>query len=185
MLVNLLTNFRVSLPAHILSLDEPLGWQGAHALVILREFIEFKALTLFSFLFGVGVAIQAEHIPGQLRRWFLIRRFGALLAIGIIHMLFIWNGDILTLYAICGFALIPLLGLPEGSVASCGSAPGESVWVRTAGGSQAPILNNRSMNRFWPRTSPLANHRIWPFRMIFIASHPAIVLSAPSADRKP
>lgn len=45
----------------------------------------------------------------------------------------------------------------------CGKSRSESVWVRIAGGSQAAIPNNRSMNRFSPRTSPLGNQRIWPF----------------------
>jgi hypothetical protein len=37
---------------------------------------------------------------------------------------------------------------------------------------QAAIPDNRSMNRFWPRTSPFGNHRICPFRMMFVASYP-------------
>ena len=67
----------------------------------------------------------------------------------------------------------------------CGKSRIDSACGRTAGGGQAAIPNNRSMNRFWPRTSPFGNQRIWPFRMMFIASYPAIVLSAPSTDRKP
>ncbi|MFL6451989.1 MAG: DUF418 domain-containing protein [Bryobacteraceae bacterium] len=86
---------------------------GALVFPIFQSLVEFKAFTLFSFLFGVGVAIQAGRVSGQQRMRFLARRFGALLAIGLIHVLFIWNGDILTLYAICGLVLIPLLGLPE------------------------------------------------------------------------
>jgi uncharacterized membrane protein YeiB len=62
---------------------------------------------------GVGVAIQAGRASSEARGWFLLRRFGTLLAIGLVHMLFIWNGDILALYGVCGLLLIPLLGLPE------------------------------------------------------------------------
>ena len=35
-----------------------------------------------------------------------------LLALGICHLLLIWNGDILTLYAVCGLIVIPFLRLP-------------------------------------------------------------------------
>jgi uncharacterized protein len=113
LLVNLLAAFRIPLAADILRWREPLGWGGAEVLTVLRRLVEFKALTLFSFLFGVGVAIQAGRVGNQPRSGFLARRFGALVAIGILHMLFIWNGDILTLYGICGLALIPLLEFPE------------------------------------------------------------------------
>jgi uncharacterized protein len=113
LLVNLVTDFRTPLSANILGQHEPYGWGGTLALPIFRSLIEFKAITLFSFLFGVGVAIQAERVSSQQRIRFFVRRFTALLAIGLIHILFIWNGDILTLYALCGLVLIPLLRLPE------------------------------------------------------------------------
>jgi hypothetical protein len=34
-----------------------------------------------------------------------------------------------------------------------------------------------------PAVSPFAGQRIWPFRTMFMASYPAIVLSAPSTDQ--
>lgn len=75
--------------------------------------MEFKAFTLFSFLFGVGIALQAQRMEGRGSvPQFLLRRFFALLIFGLIHLYLIWNGDILTLYALCGFLLIPLLRLP-------------------------------------------------------------------------
>ncbi len=113
LLVNLLGDFRIPLSAHILGRDEPLGPGGALVTELSRSLIEFKAFMLFSFLFGVGVAMQAGRASKQQRSWFLVRRFGVLLAIGVIHMVMIWNGDILALYAICGLMLTPLLSLPE------------------------------------------------------------------------
>src|SRR3954470_9758728 len=112
LVVNLLTVFRVSLSGHILGLDEPLGFAGPQLLRLVSALIEFKAFTLFSFLFGVGVAIQAKRSSPDLRICFLLRRFGALLVIGIVHMLLLWDGDILALYALCGILLLPLLKLP-------------------------------------------------------------------------
>jgi hypothetical protein len=54
LLVNLLNGFRVSLSGHILGNDEPLGPGGSILLSLLSELIEFKAFSLFSFLFGIG-----------------------------------------------------------------------------------------------------------------------------------
>jgi uncharacterized membrane protein YeiB len=58
LLVNLLTDFRTPLSANILGWHEPYGWGGTLVLPIFRNLIEFQAFTLFSFLFGVGVAIS-------------------------------------------------------------------------------------------------------------------------------
>ena len=64
-------------------------------------FVDGKFYTIFSLLFGVGFSlILARHG----RRLFL-RRMLILVAIGLVHLLFIWNGDILTLYALGGLLL--------------------------------------------------------------------------------
>lgn len=86
---------------------------------VIRIFIEFKAVTIFSFLFGVGIGIQSER--GRHTATFLIRRFLVLFVIGIIHATLIWNGDILTLYAICGLLVIPLSRLHAGTLAILGA----------------------------------------------------------------
>jgi uncharacterized protein len=90
----------------------------------LKTAIEFKAFSLFSFLFGMGLAMQFEHLAGRRDRlMLLIRRLLALLAFGLIHLVFIWNGDILTEYALAGFVVLPLLFAPAGVVAiSAGAA---------------------------------------------------------------
>ena len=121
LLVNLLAGFRVPLAGHILGLDEPLGPGGSFLLSLVSAVIEFKAFTLFSFLFGVGVAIQAGRTAAAKSTRFLLRRFGALMAFGLIHLLFVWNGDILTLYALCGLILIPLLRFPPAALAGLGA----------------------------------------------------------------
>ena len=77
--------------------------------------VEFKAITIFSMLFGVGLAIQAETLVrrGSVMR-LLVRRLLVLLAFGLVHLLLIWNGDILTEYAIAGLVALPfILGPPK------------------------------------------------------------------------
>jgi uncharacterized protein len=124
LLVNLLVGFRVSLFQHILTFHTHPGWAN-HAVDNLMAWIfEFKAFALFSFLFGMGVGIQAERarLRGINVSGFFARRFAVLLAFGLCHMLLIWNGDILTLYAVCGFLLLPLINRSTWMVAISGVA---------------------------------------------------------------
>lgn len=70
---------------------------------------EGKFYPLFSFLFGLGAAIQMERadnraIPFAGR---YCRRLFVLLAIGLAHALLLWDGDILVMYSFCGFLLLP------------------------------------------------------------------------------
>jgi len=55
-------------------------------------------------------SISARGVP-FVRYW--TRRLGFLLAIGLAHLFLIWNGDILTLYALTGLLAAPLLALPQ------------------------------------------------------------------------
>src|SRR5688572_12803275 len=76
---------------------------------LIRFLAEGKFYPLFSFLFGLGAAIQMERAdcrgaPFAAR---YCRRLFVLLAIGIAHALFIWDGDILVSYALCGLLLLP------------------------------------------------------------------------------
>ncbi len=122
LLVNLLTLFRVSLFSHIAGTDASAEPAGRLIATFVHTFVEFKAYTLFAFLFGVGVAVQSERISlHRSATRFLLRRFVILLFIGLIHLLFIWNGDILTLYAICGLLLISALRLPTLLMAIAGA----------------------------------------------------------------
>ena len=73
-----------------------------------------KGIILFSSLFGVGLAIQIDRLAGNDRRLtLLLRRLAALLAFGLVHLYLIWNGDILTQYAVAGFVALPLLYMPR------------------------------------------------------------------------
>lgn len=70
-------------------------------------FIDGKFYTLFSLLFGMGFSIIISHAEqkgnGAFRLFY--RRMAVLLAIGFMHLMFIWSGDILMLYALMGMVL--------------------------------------------------------------------------------
>jgi uncharacterized protein len=74
-----------------------------------------KFYSLFSLLFGIGFSLQLESAArdGDQRLRRFRRRLLVLLAIGFVHLTFIWEGDILALYALVGFALIPLRRLSQ------------------------------------------------------------------------
>ena len=72
---------------------------------ILTFFVDGKFYTLFSMLFGMGFAIQLENAGGHLKTFY--RRMSVLFFLGLCHLMFIWSGDILMLYAAMGM-LLPL-----------------------------------------------------------------------------
>lgn len=87
-----------------------LPWSAADGVLNYLEhaLIEAKFYSLFSFLFGLGFAVQlrrAEARGGDFKAVFR-RRMGWLLAFGLSHAIFIWFGDILNFYALLGFALL-------------------------------------------------------------------------------
>jgi len=67
-----------------------------------------KFYSLFSFLFGFGMAVQM--IRAEARGVPFVRLYGrricVLLGIGLCHAVFLWAGDILVSYAIVGFLLL-------------------------------------------------------------------------------
>lgn len=65
--------------------------------------IDGKFYTIFSILFGIGFSIILSRRGTML----FLRRMSILLVIGFLHLMFIWNGDILLLYAVGGM-LLPL-----------------------------------------------------------------------------
>jgi uncharacterized protein len=69
--------------------------------------IDGKFYTIFSLLFGIGFALQLARLEGRGADGLAIfrRRLLVLLAIGLIHLVLIWDGDILTLYALLGLTL--------------------------------------------------------------------------------
>ena len=69
--------------------------------------IDGKFYTIFSLLFGTGFALQIARLSSRgvdgLRVY--RRRVLILLGIGLVHSVLIWDGDILTLYALLGLVL--------------------------------------------------------------------------------
>jgi len=113
LLVNALSAFGISLFEHILGSHLHQDRVNLTVDMIIAGLIEFKAIALFTLMFGIGIGVQAERAATRsisVSR-FLVRRFLVLLAFGLVHMFLIWNGDILTLYAICGLLIVPLLRL--------------------------------------------------------------------------
>ena len=71
-------------------------------------FIQGKFVTLFSFLFGLGFAVQFTRAEERGAKFmsFYPRRLAALALFGLIHGLLIWWGDILLTYAVAGALLL-------------------------------------------------------------------------------
>ena len=85
--------------------------------------IDGKMRGLFTLLFGAGLVLFME------KAWargdtasLLARRLWWLLIFGLIHFYFIWRGDILTLYAVCGCFAALALRWPRGRMLGVGLA---------------------------------------------------------------
>ncbi|MBL0055308.1 MAG: DUF418 domain-containing protein [Chitinophagaceae bacterium] len=84
------------------------GWD--HKMTFLHHlFIEGKFYSIFSLLFGWGIALQIKRgmDKGVDAVPLIRRRLLFMLLLGFVHLL-IWNGDIVFFYAMLGFILIPL-----------------------------------------------------------------------------
>lgn len=73
-------------------------------------FCEGRFYPLFSLLFGIGLVLQMGRVTAAGRAFWPLysRRLVILAAIGLTHALFLWYGDILFVYAGCGFILMAL-----------------------------------------------------------------------------
>jgi uncharacterized protein len=71
-------------------------------------FVEFKFMTIFSMLFGVGIAVfyQRATAKGLDAVTLNNRRMRWLVIFGLMHAYLIWYGDILFTYALCGFIAV-------------------------------------------------------------------------------
>ena len=69
--------------------------------------VDGKFYTLFSLLFGIGFSIIISHAQAKGVAGFRLfyRRMTVLMLFGFAHLMLIWSGDILMLYALMGMAL--------------------------------------------------------------------------------
>jgi uncharacterized protein len=89
--------------------------------LLVGSFVATKFVSIFAFLFGLGAALQFRSIyrgvPAELSpadrtaeaQTVYRRRLKFLLAVGLAHGFFLYFGDILALYAVCGFILVHYL----------------------------------------------------------------------------
>ena len=93
------------------------GNDGANLWTFLIQWTLFegKMRALFSLLFGAGVVLFIAHATarrdGAEVGDLYVRRMLWLMLFGILHAWFIWYGDILYPYAICGLLILPLRAL--------------------------------------------------------------------------
>ncbi|NOJ92180.1 DUF418 domain-containing protein [Corallococcus coralloides] len=97
------------------SLADTVAWQ-AYVFLVAGKFI-----TLFSFLFGLGFAVQLGRAEarGTSITPLYVRRLGVMLVLGLSHLFLIWYGDILSTYAVLGFGLLLFRGRSERTLLVC------------------------------------------------------------------
>lgn len=78
--------------------------------IVAHLFVEQKFMTFFSMLFGAGILLMTRRVEarGKSAKAIHYRRMLALLVIGLLHAYFVWYGDILVTYALCGMIVYGL-----------------------------------------------------------------------------
>lgn len=81
---------------------------------ILSNFFNGKFYPIFSFLFGVGFGMQINKMEekGSFSNFFFLRRYFFLMLFGVLHVVLLWGGDVLALYALAGFLVLLLRKVP-------------------------------------------------------------------------
>jgi uncharacterized protein len=76
--------------------------------IVLGTFVFGKFMTMFTFLFGLGLAVQfsraTERMDSASKRY--VRRCAALVLLGVLHLVFLWYGDITHQYALIGLLVL-------------------------------------------------------------------------------
>lgn len=143
----------INVPAYLIltqSSPEP-EMTGINGLIqlLVDLFVEKKFFCMFSFLFGAGFYLFLSRAEARGDRYFvrMSRRLGAMLLFGILDIIFLFWGDILTLYALLGFLLLPfykrsakvLLGFIGGLSLFYVIANVLAILLQTSGG-QSPVF---------------------------------------------
>ncbi|GAK09470.1 DUF418 domain-containing protein [Geomicrobium sp. JCM 19038] len=94
---------------HLFISDPPLS-EGSDQWIqlFIDLFIQNKFFSLFAILFGLGsyIFLSRAQEKGNMYRKLYIRRMLILFFIGLLHLIFIWYGDILHSYAVAGVVLL-------------------------------------------------------------------------------
>ncbi len=86
--------------------EEMIGPLDSIIIRISQLFFYNKFFPIFSFLFGLGIAMQLEKLKLKKKsRSFILKRMLILFVIGILHITLIWGGDVIHLYAILGILI--------------------------------------------------------------------------------
>ena len=93
--------------------NDKLAGAGFSVWLLTHVFFDTKFMSIFSTLFGAGMALMAERAAsrGASATGVHYRRQFWLLILGLAHAHLIWYGDILVPYALCGFILYSLRNL--------------------------------------------------------------------------
>ena len=89
---------------------------------IIYFFVDWKFWTLFSMMFGFGASIFISRANDAYKngKALYARRLSILLIFGLLHHIFLWNGDILVDYALAGFLLLLLTSRKSSALAVWG-----------------------------------------------------------------
>lgn len=90
------------------------GWAEPLAYYLTSFFVDYKFITIFSLLFGVGLALIHQRcvVAGRSFRRLYVRRIGVLAVFAALHVVLLWMGDILSYYTFLGFVAMWLANLP-------------------------------------------------------------------------
>jgi uncharacterized protein len=71
---------------------------------IVKALFEYKFISIFSLLFGMGMVVQMKRaaLKGRPFAPVYLRRLGVLMCVGLAHALLFWYGDILFVYSLVG-----------------------------------------------------------------------------------
>lgn len=122
--------------AAITGLDPALTGADRIADAAIYILVQGKFYLLFSLLFGMGFAVMMARAEATGRPFvaLYLRRTFALLAIGLVHLIVIWSGDILTVYALIALAMLVLFRhAPTAYLPWCALGFHAMAWLFSAG----------------------------------------------------
>ena len=150
----------------------PSAWASEtdRAIAIAQKFlIDDKWRTIFTALYGAGLAMIAERLAerGQGLR-ILWARNAWLLVFGLIHLLLIWQGDILTFYALAGFLAVLFVRMGTVKLYVSGAILLALGWLWMSFFSLGPVFDEDLAGKlgglFWEPTSETAAAEVAAYR---------------------